>query len=305
MLRLPPRLRCLSRSLCASASPPAPLPPAPLRRGDYTPPAFLVPRMSLEFDLDPSSTTVRSRLHLSRTPLGSGDLVLDGIERYVSLQSLRLGGCPDGPADRVLSASDYVQEAERLVIPARLLPPGDADFVLEADVELCPKENLSMAGLYMDGGGSFMTQCEAEGFRQITFGLDRPDVLTVFQVRLTADRKACPVLLSNGNLVDREENTRAARTGGAVHGVAGGCVEGVDGGEGGGAADHSNSRHSTFWDDPFPKPSYLFAVVAGDLGRLQSTFTTMSGAHVDLTIYSEPKNVKSLVRGRTEEKMRK
>ena len=282
MLRLPSRLRCLSRSLCASASPPAPLPPAPLRRGDYTPPAFLVPRMSLEFDLDPSSTTVRSRLHLSRAPLGSGDLVLDGIERYVSLQSLRLGGCPDGPADRVLSASDYVQEAERLVIPARLLPPGDADFVLEADVELCPKENLSMAGLYMDGGGSFMTQCEAEGFRQITFGLDRPDVLTVFQVRLTADRKACPVLLSNGNLVGE--------------------------GEGEGAADHSNSRHSTFWEDPFPKPSYLFAVVAGDLGRLESTFTTMSGADVDLAIYSEPKNVGSLVRGRirgrTEEKMR-
>ena len=120
-----------------------------------------------------------------------------------------------------------------------------------------------MLALYMDGGGSFITQCEAHGFRRITYSLDRPDVLSIYNVSVKADEKTCPVLLSNGNLVKEKKLMKA--------------------------------RHMTVWHDPFPKPSYLFALVAGDLGHLHDRYrTTMSNKIVDLYIYTEHKNLDQL-----------
>ena len=141
----------------------------------------------------------------------------------------------------------------KLVLTA--LPAGPID--LEIVTSLAPASNTSLEGLYVSGG-NFCTQCEAEGFRGITFFPDRPDVMARYTTRLEADAAACPVLLSNGNLVD--------------------------------SGDAGGGRHYAVWDDPFPKPCYLFALVAGALARTADTFTTASGRAVDLHFYTEAKD---------------
>src|SRR5262249_30586990 len=125
-------------------------------------------------------------------------------------------------------------------------------FTLDIVTEIKPEENTALEGLYRSSG-TYCTQCEPEGFRKITYSLDRPDVMTRYTARITADKAACPVLLSNGNCVDK--------------------------------GDMPGGRHFAVWEDPFPKPSYLFALVAGDLAHLHDTFTTMSGKKVDLFIW--------------------
>jgi aminopeptidase N len=219
------------------------------RRADYRPPAFLVDRVALEFDLDPEATRVTSTLAFRRNPDAdrrdrAAPLVLDGealAATAVELDGVRL------PRSRVLVASGRLSVTD--------LP---AAGTLAVHTRIAPARNSALEGLYVSSG-VFCTQCEPEGFRRITWFPDRPDVLATYTVTIRADRARYPVLLSNGNLVDAGE-------------LAGG-------------------QHYAVWHDPFPKPSYLFALVAGDLAALEDTFTTRSGRLVHLAIYSTPGNL--------------
>jgi len=217
----------------------------PVRLADYRVPDYLIDTVELDVRLDRHATQVRSRLAVRPNPLGrpGAALALNGDE--LVLKALRLDG--EAPMPEAYTAS-----AEQLT----LFAPPSRPFVLEIETELDPAANLKLMGLYRSGS-AYCTQCEAEGFRRITYFLDRPDVLSVYTVRLEAERGDAPILLSNGNP------------------VAAGAVEGTD-------------RHYAVWHDPHPKPSYLFALVGGDLGEIRDTFTTMSGRTVDLAIYVEP-----------------
>ena len=215
--------------------------PQPIRLADYRPPAFLIDEIALDFRLEPAATRVKSRLTVRRNPDGSGPLVLDGVR--LKLISIALDG-------RVLSPADYELTEEHLTLAGT--PEA---FVLETEVEIDPEGNKALEGLYMSGG-RFCTQCEAEGFRKITYFPDRPDVLSRFTVRMDADKAAYPRLLSNGNRID--------------------------------GGDAANGRHWALWRDPFPKPCYLFALVAGELDELADDFTTMTGRKIDLRIYVDP-----------------
>jgi aminopeptidase N len=212
--------------------------PQPIRLADYRPPNHLVERVDLTFRLRPKGTRVTSRIRFAPNPEGlpKGDLHLDG-------EGLRLIRCAiDG---RPLSALDYLLTPERLTVPGNRLP--EKPFTWEAEVEIDPEGNTALEGLYLSGG-MFCTQCEAEGFRKITFYPDRPDVMAPFKVRIESD---LPVLLSNGN-------PAASGPGWAE------------------------------WDDPWPKPAYLFALVAGDLVAHEDRFTTASGRDVALNIWVRP-----------------
>ena len=211
--------------------------PQPIRLVDYRPPPYLVDEIHLDFDLAPSATRVKARLTVRRDGEHVEPLWLNG-ER-LKLVSLALDGKP-------LAEGDYALDEEGLTIPG--VP---AAFVLETEVEIDPEANKALEGLYVSGG-RFCTQCEAEGFRKITFFPDRPDVLSRYSVRMVADRKF-DRLLSNGNLTA--------------------------------SGDLPGGRHFAAWTDPFPKPCYLFALVAGELDLLEDTFTTMSGRQVALRIY--------------------
>ncbi len=215
--------------------------PQPIRLADYRPPAFLVDEVQLDFALAANTTRVKARLTLRRNGEHAEALRLDGVRlRPVSLAI-------DG---RVLEAAEYAVTDEDLTIAQ--VPDA---FVLESEVEIDPEGNKALEGLYMSGG-RFCTQCEAEGFRKITWFPDRPDVLARYTVRIEAEAAACPRLLSNGNLVEA------------------GVLEG--------------GRHYAVWNDPFPKPCYLFALVAGELDELADSLVTMSGRTVDLRIYVDP-----------------
>jgi len=214
--------------------------PQPIRLADYRPFPFAIEATRLVFDLHPSATRVRAELDVRRTGASGEPLVLNG-ER-LKLLAVAIDGQP-------LSANQYATDAEHLTIhetPDR--------FVLTTEVEIDPQANKALTGLYMSGG-RFCTQCEAEGFRTITYFPDRPDVLSRYSVRIEADG-GLPHLLSNGNLAGQ------------------GPLDG--------------SRHFAEWIDPFPKPSYLFALVAGDLDVLTDTFVTMSGRQVALKIFVDP-----------------
>jgi aminopeptidase N len=210
----------------------APLKPTPTLLADYVPYPFAISRTELRFQLAPNATRVTAKLHLSA--LTSGDLVLDGE----GLKLLRIE--IDGVALR-----EYELSETDLIIPATALPTGG--FVLETEVEIAPAANTALEGLYMSNG-MYCTQCEAQGFRKITFYPDRPDVMTRFDVRVEGD---LPVLLSNGNPVA----------------------------SGNGWAE---------WSDPWPKPAYLFALVAGELIEVSEKFTTMDGRDVHLGIWVRP-----------------
>ena len=235
-----------------------------VRLEDYAPPPFLVDAIDLDFDLAGEECLVTSTLDVRRAPGTPADaaLVLDGTA--LELVSAALDG-------RALSANEYGLEEDRLTIPASLLMPGEEDaagtvadagarapFRLTLRTRIFPSRNSTLKGLY-ESNGILCTQCEAEDFRRITFFPDRPDVLARYTTTIRAARADFPVLLSNGNLVASGE---------------------LDDG-----------RHFARWEDPFPKPSYLFALVAGDLACLEDAFTTASGREVALRIYSEPHNI--------------
>ena len=209
-----------------------------VRREDYAPPAYWIRSIELSFDLDPAKTIVGSRMQVERNPAApAGALQLHGE----GLNLLRV--LADG------ESVSFREEGGLLIIDN---PPAAASFTLEIRNTCAPEKNTELSGLYTSGGG-FYTQCEAEGFRRITYFPDRPDVMTVYTVLLRADRKKYPVLLSNGNLVEQGE---------------------LDAG-----------RHYAKWHDPFPKPSYLFALVAADLVAREQKIRTRSGREHLLQVY--------------------
>jgi len=209
-----------------------------VRLSDYKAPDFRIPEVALDFALAPETTRVKARLTVERQGVKAASLVLMG-ER-LKLISIAIDG-------KALSDTDYQVTPETLTIN----DVPDA-FVLETEVEINPSGNKTLEGLYMSSG-RYCTQCEAEGFRKVTYFLDRPDVLSRYTVRIEAPKAAFPHLLSNGNLIER--------------------------------GDLPEDRHYAQWEDPFFKPCYLFALVAGELDVFEDTFITVSGRTIELKIY--------------------
>ncbi len=221
--------------------------PHPVRLEDYRPPEFLIDHVDLRFELDTDLTYVDAALTLRRNPAatrGDGTLRLHGEQ--LKLEQVKIDGL-------ALTPAEYRVETDSLTlhrVPDR--------FRLGTRVHIHPNLNTALEGLYQSGQ-MLCTQCEAEGFRRITYFLDRPDVMARYSTTLIADRARFPVLLSNGNPVEER--------------------------------DLGDGRHLTRWEDPFPKPSYLFALIAGDLSAVEERFTTASGREVRLRIYVEPHNL--------------
>jgi aminopeptidase N len=225
------------------AAPAAPL--KVLRRLDYAPVAWTTRRVSLDFDIREGATRVRATLRFARNAAAApGGSVALNRGHGVELVSIVLDGAP--------LAHALTEKLLTFDVPAAAAAAGEFELLVETRIE--PEKNTALEGLYRSTG-TYCTQCEAEGFRSITFFQDRPDVMAVWRVRVEADRAACPVLLSNGNLVEK-----------------------------GAAADPS--RHFAVYEDPWPKPCYLFALVAGDLAETRDAFTTRSGRAVSLRIYT-------------------
>ncbi|WP_219061584.1 aminopeptidase N [Pseudomonas sp. UMAB-08] len=214
---------------------------------DYQAPEYLIDETHLTFELFEDHTLVHAQLVMRRNPArGAGlpPLVLDG--QLLELLSLKLD-------DTELGIGDYQQTPDHLSVQ-----PKAAKFTLDTSVRIHPETNTALEGLYKSSG-MFCTQCEAEGFRKITYYLDRPDVMSKFTTTVSAEQHSYPVLLSNGNP------------------IASGPGE--------------DGRHWATWEDPFMKPAYLFALVAGDLWCIEDVFTTMNQRDVTLRIYVEPENV--------------
>ena len=221
--------------------------PHPIRLEDYRPPEFLIDRVELRFDLDPELTRVEALLQVRRNPAatrGDGSLRLDGEQ--LALEHIAIDG-------HDLTPAEYRIDPESLTVSR--VPDR---FALHTRVRIHPAQNTALDGLYQSKE-LLCTQCEAEGFRRITYFLDRPDVMARYAVTLAADRERFPVLLANGNP-------------GAVR-------------------DLGDGRHEASWEDPFPKPSYLFALIAGDLGLVEDRFTTVSGREIGLRLYVEHHNL--------------
>ena len=215
----------------------------PIRLKDYRPPDWLVETVVLNVSLHPTQTKVRATLALKPNPQSAAaSLVLDGDG--LSLVSLKIDGV-------VLPAENYIATPDSVTIAQA--PNGP--FTLEIETLVDPTANTQLSGLYRSNG-TYCTQCEAEGFRRITYFPDRPDVMAVYSTRIEADKSEAPILLANGNLIESGEL--------------------------------SGGRHFAVWNDPHPKPSYLFAMVGGNLGHVEDHFVTMSGRDVMLRIYVEP-----------------
>ena len=211
---------------------------------DYEEPEFLISSVILNVNLGDSSTEVTANLSITRNGEHTKPLKLDGEK--LQLLGVKLNGTK-------LANGDYQNIDDHLMVNTNL-----NDFTLEVTTRLEPHLNTALSGLYQSSG-NFCTQCEAEGFRRITYFLDRPDVLSTYEVTITGDKKSCPVLLSNGNFVARGDN--------------------------------NDGTHWAKWNDPHPKPCYLFALVAGDLEHISDTFMTMSGQEIELNIYTQAHNI--------------
>ncbi|MFW6094584.1 MAG: M1 family aminopeptidase, partial [Pseudomonadota bacterium] len=220
--------------------------PKAIHLEDYRSPDYRTRETDLTFDIRDGETVVTSRLRVERADGAPSDapLILDG--RDLALESVAVNGATVNSNqyqvdDRSLTLFDVPEAAE-----------------IEVVTRIHPEQNTALEGLYKSGG-MYCTQCEAEGFRRITYYQDRPDVLSKFTTTVIADAERYPMLLSNGNLVDQRAS--------------------------------GDGRHQATWADPFPKPSYLFALVAGDLAVMEDCFVTVSGREVTLRIYSEPHNI--------------
>jgi aminopeptidase N len=221
-----------------TAEPHATAAPVIIRREDYRAPDWLIPEIALDFQLDAERTIVTARLSVTRNGVHDRPLVLNGEALELLFVSV------DGAE---LPRDQWPEGDAPLTVPL-----SGAAHVVETKVAISPAKNSQLMGLYASGG-LLCTQCEAEGFRRITYFPDRPDVLSRYSVRLEADKVLYPVLLANGDPVESGN----AETG----------------------------RHWARWNDPFPKPCYLFALVAGDLACNADSFTTMSGRNVKLGIW--------------------
>ncbi|MBU1722619.1 MAG: aminopeptidase N [Gammaproteobacteria bacterium] len=213
---------------------------------DYSPPAYSVDALSLVFELGEDSTKVTNVANYRRNPAIAADMPLELYGEELELMEIRLNGLP-------LKAGDYTLSDTGMSIH-----DVPAMCTLEIVTRIYPQNNTSLEGLYKSSG-NFCTQCEAQGFRKITYYPDRPDVMTVFTTQILADKEKYPVLLANGNLT--------------------------------GSGDLPDGRHWARWEDPFRKPAYLFALVAGDLQHVEDHYTTGSGRDVTLRIYTEAHNI--------------
>ena len=211
---------------------------------DYKPSNFSIASVNLTFDLDDKSTTVTSELHIKRVGAHNEPLVLVGEK--LKLESIALN-------DELLGVSQY-----QLADTSLTLSINQDEFVLKIITTINPEENSALEGLFKSGG-AFCTQCEAEGFRRITYYLDRPDVMATFTTKVIANKSLYPYLLSNGNQIDQ--------------------------------GDLADSKHFVTWFDPFPKPSYLFALVAGDFDLLSDNFVTSNNTDVKLEIFVDKGNL--------------
>jgi aminopeptidase N len=219
--------------------------PQAIYRKDYTPPSYWVDTVEMGFDLDPELTRIATRLTMTRNPDSHGkSLTLYG--EAVDLVHLRMNG------------KELTKRAYSLVNGVLEIPNAPDDVTLEIETAINPSQNTSLMGLYVSNG-NFFTQCEAEGFRKVTYFPDRPDVMAKYTVMLRADKEKYPVLLSNGNLIEQ--------------------------------GDLGDGRHYALWEDPFKKPSYLFALVAGDLVCQEETYTLQSGREVLLQVWVEEGNL--------------
>jgi len=234
-------------------------------RKDYEALPVVVSKISMNFIIRDGLTTVTSEMNVEANPklnggkYTGGGLVLDGEEEAVKLMALSVDGRD------LLEGKDYVLEPGKLIIMGSALKDGSG--ILKTVVEIVPETNTQLSGLYKSGP-MYCSQCEALGFRRITYYPDRPDNMAIFEnIRIEADKESYPVLLSNGNLMESGSSE---------------------------ASEDGKERHYAIWTDPFPKPSYLFCVVAGNLGSISDSYTTTSGREVCLTIYSEHKNVNKL-----------
>lgn len=213
-------------------------------RKDYQPPNYWVQDVELAFLIEPDHTLVKSRINFYRREGGANQLSLNGVD--LVLKRIKIN-------DQTLSESAYQVDESHLHLSD--LPDR---FLLQTEVEIHPQKNTALEGLYQSGA-FFLTQCEAEGFRKISYYLDRPDVLAPFTVTIVADRNQYPVLLSNGNALM--------------------------------SGQLSGGKHYAKWQDPHPKPSYLFALVAGDLAYVEDHYRTSEGRDVQLRIYTEAANI--------------
>lgn len=211
-----------------------------IRRSDYTPYPYRIPQVDLQFDLAPDCTRVHCRMTVESVQSAPHPLVLDG--QALTLESVKING-------QTLAVTDYTLTDQTLT-----LHPGHSAFTVDIISTCCPGENSTLMGLYQSGKSLF-TQCEAEGFRRITWFADRPDVMSRYTVTLRANPKLYPTLLSNGNLLQTETL--------------------------------ADGRHQAVWEDPHPKPCYLFALVAGDFDCREKTITTRSGRTALLQVYSD------------------
>ncbi len=217
---------------------------------DYTAPEYLIHNVELNFNLDEENTLITSILTLSRNPASQSiNTTLTLAGENLQLLSIVLND------DTPLTEAQYLQTPESLIIND---VPQQRPFVLTIENRINPKANTALEGLYLSNG-MLCTQCEAEGFRKITYFLDRPDVMTRFTTTLTGDKDRYPVLLSNGNKI--------------AH------------------SDLPDNRHSVTWEDPFNKPCYLFALVAGQLESIEDHFTTQSGRDITLQIFVEKHDI--------------
>lgn len=219
--------------------------PKPIYLKDYESPAHGFVKVNLDFELGEETTRVTSTIEVESRKADASTMFLHGDES-VELAGVKIDGNEH---------TDYERTAKGLTLKSL---PTNASFELSISTVIKPQENTALEGLYKSSG-NFCTQCEAEGFRRITFYQDRPDVMSIFTTRISADKAKYPVLLSNGNLIESGD---------------------LDGG-----------RHFTVWEDPWAKPSYLFALVAGNLGMVEDKFTTMTGKEVTLRIFVEDHNL--------------
>ncbi len=215
-------------------------------RKDYQQPNYWVKSVSLGFMIEQTFTVVRSKINFKLNPSKQNKLILNGVD--IDLMKISIDG-------KVLDKLDYVIDDKSLTIDNT-----PENFELQVENKIYPRKNTALEGLYQSGD-FFLTQCEAEGFRKITYYPDRPDVMAPFEVTLIADKEKYPVLLSNGNLVH--------------------------------SGDLKNGKHFARWSDPHPKPSYLFAIVAGELSFIEEDYVTSEGKEVNLRIYVEKENLDS------------
>lgn len=215
---------------------------------DYTPSEFRIPKIQLHFELHEGHTIVESKLYIEPNPLCTNkkeaSLFLNGED--LELESIFLNDCE-------LTKNQYELSKTGL----KILNPPQNSFQLKIKNKIFPEKNTALEGLYKSGS-IYCTQNEPEGFRRITYFIDRPDNMSIYETKITADQKKYPFLLSNGNPIERKS--------------------------------HPDGRHSVTWQDPFPKPSYLFALVAGNLGKIEDQFITCSGRKIALEIYCDPGN---------------